>query len=489
MKYMLKNKDYHIFIVLLLSSIVYFIGNTWLSITDPVETNYALTAKEMVLNHNYLSPQIFGHYWYDKPIFYYWELIVGFKLFGISNFGARFFSSLLALCNVFLVYRFVKAQSSHIIAILSAIIVSISAEYWIIAKAVITDMTLGLFFNATLMSFYMGYTRHKEHNKNYKFYYLSAYTASAIAVLTKGPIGFLLPGLIILIYLIIRKDLRELLSLQLIPGLFILLTLGGSWYYYMYATHGSDFVNVFFGVHNWLRATVSEHPKFNVWYYYIPITIIALLPWSILLPKLVYTNRRNWFTNVPFHTFLAVWAGTIILFFSCMATKYSTYTFPALPPLAILMAIMCHKRASFICKTALVTSIAYITLAFTIAIPQMDMASSPTISNYIGQSISQDALVVQGSGRYRVSPTYYSGHEVYKLIGPDEVAPNPNTISWNAKEVMPFISVNNLPTDKDVYLLIYGDDSFPSTLNQNNWTKLYSTSEGSIYQLHRSPKS
>jgi len=57
---MLKNKDYHIFIVLLLSSIVYFIGNTWLSITDPVETNYALTAKEMVLNHNYLSPQIFG---------------------------------------------------------------------------------------------------------------------------------------------------------------------------------------------------------------------------------------------------------------------------------------------------------------------------------------------------------------------------------------------------------------------------------------------
>lgn len=50
MKYMLKNKDYHIFIVLLLSSIVYFIGNTWLSITDPVETNYALTAKEMVLN-------------------------------------------------------------------------------------------------------------------------------------------------------------------------------------------------------------------------------------------------------------------------------------------------------------------------------------------------------------------------------------------------------------------------------------------------------
>lgn len=488
MKYILKNKDYHIFIVLILSSIVYFIGNTWLSITDPVESNYALTAKKMIINQNYLSPQIFGHYWYDKPIFYYWELILGFKLFGISNFGARFFSSLLALCNIFLIYRFVKSQTSHIIAILSAIIVSISAEYWIIAKAVITDMTLGLCFNATLMGFYMGYTRHKEHAPHYKIYYLSAYIASAIAVLTKGPIGFLLPGLIILVYLIIRKDLRELLSLQLIPGLFILLTLGGSWYYYMYATHGNDFVNVFLGVHNWLRATVSEHPRYNVWYYYIPITIITLFPWSIILPKLIYTNRKNWFHNVPFHTFLAVWASVVILFFSCMATKYSTYTFPALTPLAILMATMCYKRISFICKTALVMSITYIVLTFTIAIPQMDIASSPNISHYISQSINHDALIVQGSGRYRVSPTYYSDHKVYKLIGADEEAPDPNTISWNAKEVMPFISVNNLPKDKDIYLLIYGDDSFPSTLNQNHWRKIYSTVEGSIYQLARSPK-
>lgn len=71
MKYVLKNKNYHILIVLIFSAIIYFIGNAYLSITDPVESNYALTAKEMLLTKNYLSPQIFGHYWYDKPIFYY----------------------------------------------------------------------------------------------------------------------------------------------------------------------------------------------------------------------------------------------------------------------------------------------------------------------------------------------------------------------------------------------------------------------------------
>ena len=62
MKSILKNNDYHILIVIVFSAIVYFIGNSTLSITDPVESNYALTAKEMLQNHNYLSPQIFGHY-------------------------------------------------------------------------------------------------------------------------------------------------------------------------------------------------------------------------------------------------------------------------------------------------------------------------------------------------------------------------------------------------------------------------------------------
>ena len=139
-----------------------------------------------------------------------------------QTFGARFFSSLLALCNLYLIYRFVKSQTNHIIAITSAIIVSVSAEYWIIAKSVITDMTLGLYFNAILMSFYIGYIRHKSELKGYKQYYLLAYLASALAILTKGPIGFLLPGLIILIYLGIRRDLKELLSLQILPGLLIL---------------------------------------------------------------------------------------------------------------------------------------------------------------------------------------------------------------------------------------------------------------------------
>ena len=71
--------------------LLYVLGNNFLVITDPVEGNYAETAREMLAAGDYFSPQIYGNYWYDKPIMFYLELIAAFKLFGLSDFSARFF--------------------------------------------------------------------------------------------------------------------------------------------------------------------------------------------------------------------------------------------------------------------------------------------------------------------------------------------------------------------------------------------------------------
>ena len=76
--------------------VLYFWGNAHLAVTAPVEVNYAQTAKEMLAAGDYLSPQIYGNYWYDKPIFFYWELIAAFSLFGVTDFAARFFPALFA---------------------------------------------------------------------------------------------------------------------------------------------------------------------------------------------------------------------------------------------------------------------------------------------------------------------------------------------------------------------------------------------------------
>ena len=73
-----------------LGSLLFFLlGNAALAITDPVESNYVLTAKEMVQSGNWISPQIFSTYWYDKPIFIYWLLSLSYSLFGFTDFASR----------------------------------------------------------------------------------------------------------------------------------------------------------------------------------------------------------------------------------------------------------------------------------------------------------------------------------------------------------------------------------------------------------------
>ena len=84
----------------LAAALLLFLGNGQLWITDSVESNYALTAKEMLQTGDWVSPQIYGHYWYDKPIFFYWLTALGFKMFGFTEFGARFFPALLGMAGL-----------------------------------------------------------------------------------------------------------------------------------------------------------------------------------------------------------------------------------------------------------------------------------------------------------------------------------------------------------------------------------------------------
>ena len=134
-------------------------------------------------------------------------------------------------------------------------------EFFLISRSIITDSTLFFFMSATLLFFYLGYRDNKLH------YWLIMYASSGFATLTKGPIGFLLPGLIIVLFLISQKDWRVLKRCHLPLGLPLFLAVAVPWYYMMYQVHGSAFINGFFGTHNFLRATVSEHSRDNVLYY------------------------------------------------------------------------------------------------------------------------------------------------------------------------------------------------------------------------------
>ena len=185
----MKYIERHPYVVLSICALVLFLAaNSFLAITDSAESNYALTAKEMVLSGDWLSPQIYGHYWYDKPIFYYWELALSFSVFGFTEFAARLPSALMGTAGVLFTYWFTARIYGRSLAFSAAIILMTSVECWLLSKAVITDATLFLFMSACLAFFYLGYRENRR-------WYWAAYVMAALAVLTKGPIGLALPAL------------------------------------------------------------------------------------------------------------------------------------------------------------------------------------------------------------------------------------------------------------------------------------------------------
>ena len=313
------------FILLALFCLCFFsIGNWVLPITDPVESNYALTAKEMLSHHNFISPQIYGIYWYDKPIFIYWLLYISYALFGITDFAARFPSALFSTATIILVTWYILYRSQHWLhALIMAAMLATSLEFWAIGHSVVTDQPLFFFTTATLLFAYIGLTENK------KKYIIVAYIMSAGAVLTKGPVGFLLPGLFLFIFCLMRKNITYFKRLFPWQGIALFLVCVLSWYAPMYVLHSHNFIDGFFLLNNITRATVSEHPEINVWYYYLLLLPLTLLPWTGISLYGWFKQRKK---DDEF-IFMSIWWIGTILFYSCMATKYPTYSYIAIMPL------------------------------------------------------------------------------------------------------------------------------------------------------------
>ena len=461
--------SYYIWLVGLLAVIICFFGNSQVMVTDPVESNYVLTAKEMLAAGDYMSPRIFGHYWYDKPIFFYWELMAAFSLFGMNDFAARFFSALCGVLGILLTYAFTARLYDKKTACTASLVLLTSLEYFYISKAVITDMTLFLLFAATLICFYIAYSEGKT-----KWYY-AAYVCSAVAVLTKGPVGLVQPGLIIILFLAWRHDIKALFTkIKLFSGLLLFILIACAWYGPMYMLHGSDFILNFLGVHNVLRATESEHPQFNVWYYYTCIFLIGFFPWTLTLP-LAWKRYQGWqrlkqtiaqirmARRLPKwdmrQQFLVTWAVVVFVFYQCMATKYPTYTFPYMVPVAIGFAAYLKHHTMLVRYISAISIAAYLMLTMFVAVPVCREMSAYDAGQAVQHLGGERAYVITCGKRYPVSLTYYSGYMAKRLIAPGTLDKyQPNGLNWNAKNMMPFVESSELPQDRKIIAVVHEDD-------------------------------
>ena len=315
---------FNILFILFFAGLIIFPHLGTLPLFDPDEPVYAQTAQEMLHFKDFISPRIYGEFWYDKPPMYYWLVAGAFKMFGIGEFAARFPSALLALLGVVVVYLSGRKLFNDRAGLLSALILATSLEYFYLSNAAVTDMTLTFFMTAALLSFL------------HKYYYMF-YGLAALAVVTKGPIGIVLCGAIVVLYLVLTSNLRLVKHMNVVRGTTLFAVIALPWYLVMYYYHGMAFVDTFLGYHNVTRFLQLEHSSGVLWYYYIPVLIIGFFPWTPLMVQALFAAVQEKGQTRNHGIFLVIWTFVVFLFFTLSQTKLVSYILPMYPPLALLV--------------------------------------------------------------------------------------------------------------------------------------------------------
>ncbi|MCX7970752.1 MAG: glycosyltransferase family 39 protein [Negativicutes bacterium] len=319
-------------LVFLATLLFYGLFTSQIPITDPVESVYAETAREMLDGHSWLSPVLFARPWYDKPPLVYWLLIAGFTIGGVSDTTARLTMAALTAVTVTTCWRLTgRWLKDAVTANWTAIILATSLAFWLIGHLIVTDMLLLLFNMLAMITVAREMTGDNRGSRAFRPY-LAAGIWLGLSVLSKGPVGVVLPLVIIGLYAGLSGRLGRL-SGRLAVMAAVAMAVAAPWYIYMFCLHGDEFIRVGLGLHNFTRATVSEHPDDNVWYYYLVVFPLGLMPWSACWLASMTGRGKS-----PADRFLWLWQAAVILFYSLVATKYPTYAFVAQVPAAIVTA-------------------------------------------------------------------------------------------------------------------------------------------------------
>ena len=324
----------HVLILIFLSYLFFMLGNSLLSLTNPDEVFYVQTAKEMVNHHSWLTPYLFDAPQFEKPVLTYWFLRIGFMIFGATSFGTRFFPALFATIGVIAVYFLViLGYRDSKKAFMSALILMSSGFYIGLARTVFTDMIFTVFILLALLAFFWGYSCREKKMPGILLFFIF----SGLAVLTKGPIGFLVTALTIVLFLLIKNDLKFLLCKYFLLGFIVFLGISLPWYIFMIQRYGHDFTHEFFYNDHFRRIIEAEHKQFDTWYFYPSSMIMYMFPWSLfVLMAMAYFVRNLKYDFKNIHVFLACWIFVVFCMFQPAHSKLSSYILPLFPALGII---------------------------------------------------------------------------------------------------------------------------------------------------------
>ncbi len=337
---MTRQQRFHFVCIALISGIIWFSQLGYRDLFDPDEGRYAQIPAAMVDSGDWLTPRLNGVKYFEKPALQYWATAAVFSLAGKGNASARLVPALAgylgALFAALLALRLFGARAA-----MFAFLFASSSLMWVVMGHMLTlDMLLStwLFFGVACLAIAQSQRSDKKQARNWM---LAGWAALALAVLTKGLIGLVLPAASVVVYSMWQRDWRLWKHLQLARGLLLFLLLVAPWFIAV-SLKNPEFAPFFFIHEHWDRYTSGVHHHGGPIEYFVPFLLLGVLPWLMVSLDVLIRPAFKWRPEKTgeFDAARLLWsfAAVTFVFFSLGNSKLPAYILPVMPVVAVLAA-------------------------------------------------------------------------------------------------------------------------------------------------------
>ncbi len=353
---------------------LFFYGIGQFGLVGADEPRYAQVAREMMERHDWITPTLGGHPWLEKPPLYYWQAIIAYRIFGVRDWVARLPSALDASLIVLAAYFFLRKlrPGFHVDGALMTASVAGLVGF---AHSASTDMPLAAMFSVAMLAWYAWWeTSRRECLAGF-------YVFIGLATLAKGPIAPALAGVVILLFAVAAHDARLILRSLWLPGVLFFLAVALPWYLAIQARQ-PEFFRVFILEHNFARFGSNLYHHEQPFWFYLPVTLLALVPWVVFVTAAVFEIVRAWWaersrlfeSGDALNAFLFLWLVIPVAFFSLSHSKLPGYILLAIPAGPLLVAEYVRRHVTDQGRPSVVLNTLHALVAGALLVPALNVA-------------------------------------------------------------------------------------------------------------------
>ena len=329
------------------AGICLFSGLSAIGFVGPDEPRYAWIARNMAETGNWVTPILYGQPWFEKPILYYWGAAIGFKFLHSPEWAARLPSALAALAAAlamaWLARRFYGATTAWAVLFIFSSCIGVISFARAAAPDMLFSASLALALaSAATMAERNGCFRTENEPRagadNLALIFLGVWIGAA--TLAKGPAGIILAGGAVLLWAALTRHWRAALRMLHPLAILSFCVIALPWYA-LCAERNPGFIRAFILQQNFERYLTPVFQHRQPFWFFAPIILLGLLPWTALLGGAIWDGRRIWREKSYLRSpglFIACWGIFPVIFFSFSQSKLPGYVLPAIPPLALLLA-------------------------------------------------------------------------------------------------------------------------------------------------------